>query len=411
MNEHKSEILKDEFKQNTSVDSKKLNMSISKPEVKVSYKGKLLQKLGYQRTGAFLGLDIGNFFVKMVELKKVKDKFILLNAGMEKIPNPSEEEDLLSKISSEQDSTSIIIKSLRQLLKNQSFKIDKVVSSLPGDLAVERFIKVPSLKKKELDEVLQWEAQKYLNHPLEEIVFDYSIIGEDKKDNNLEILLIISLKKEIKKHLNLLQASGLKPIALETRSQALHNALLNSISFKDEVVALVDIGAEFSILNIAQAGLLRFSRGIKIGGQHLTQALANDLDWNIKKAESFKQRLGFLSVDEFKSLKEEELGGKVNLIREEILTDYLEKLATEIERSFEYYLTESGNEKIDLLFITGGSSKLKNLDRSLEEKLRVKTEIFNPFKYVLEDEELTQDWEDLGPHLTVAFGSATWSQR
>ena len=104
MNEHKSEIFKGKLNQNTSVDSENLNLPISKPEVKVSYKEKLLQKLGYQRTGVFLGLDIGNFFVKMVELKKVKDKFIIINAGMEKIPNPSEEEDLLSQISSEKDS-------------------------------------------------------------------------------------------------------------------------------------------------------------------------------------------------------------------------------------------------------------------------------------------------------------------
>jgi len=418
MNQQKTENLNTEIsegyieQEKQSTDSGKAKRSVWKLLTKGGRKEKFLKKLGYQRTGAFLGLDVGSFSVKMVELKRSKNGLRIINAGMEKIYDPSEEVEAFSQTSLREtsDQTSAIVKSIRQITRNQKIKTDKVASTLSGDSVVERFIRVPLLKKRELDKILQWEAKKFLNIPPEEMIFDYSVFQEDREAKKLELLLAVSQKKLILKHLNLLKVAGLKPVALETKSQALHNALLNRLSIKDEVVALLDIGANCSILNISQANLLRLSRNIKYGGHDLTQALANQLGWSIRQAENFKKGKNLLSNKGSGSQETADLNGKSNLIQG-IISDHVEKLTAELQRSFEYYLAEFEKEKIDLLYITGGGSKLKDLDKSLENRLKVKTEIFNPLDNIEEVEGSTQDWEDLGPPLTIAFGSATWKEK
>jgi type IV pilus assembly protein PilM len=412
MSKQKTELLKSKKEEKTPVDSKKRKAPISKPVVRLNWKENFLKKLGYRRTGAFLGLDIGSFSMKMVELKKSNEGFILLHAGMEGINNEFEENETPFRISlnDASNSTSAVIKSINKLIERQKINVEKVVSTLPGDSVVERFLRIPFLKKKELEETLEWEAKKILDNPQQKVIFDYSVIGKDNQNEKYEILLTASHKEKIMQHLKLLGAAGLKPLALETKSQALHNALLNTVSFNNEVIALIDIGANFSILNFSERGSLRLSRNMRIGGQDLTKALANELGWSVKQAEDFKKREAFLVDKKFESNGMKVPEEKSNLIQG-IITDYVDKLITEIQRSFEYLKAEFGKERIDILFVTGGGSKLKNLDQLLENKLGVRTKTFNPFNFILGPEELTPDWEALGPHLTVAFGSATWSEK
>jgi hypothetical protein len=95
-----------------------------------------------------------------------------------------------------------------------------------------------------------------------------------------------------------------------------------------------------------------------------------------------------------------------------MLRPILERLINELVRTFNYYMNTFNTDKIEVLYITGGSAKLKNMDKflaiSLKEVVK-KIEYLDPLKAVIgwmdtgvAKQELVM--EQAAPHLGAAFG-------
>lgn len=383
---------------NNEVLEKKSEVKSFEPKIGIRRKGiwGLVEKLGYLKGNEFLGLDIGHSSVKIVQLEKEKGSWKLVRAEME-------ETSPLSKREITKDPTLFIITAIKKIIEKQKIKVKNVVSGISGEFVVERVIKLPKMKKNELKEALFWEAKKEVNWPPEKIVIDYSVNENEKDSNEFDVFLVIAQREMIEKHLSLLKGAGLIPFAVESKAGAL-NACLKEAKVLDykTTQALLDIGAQSCFLVISEDGFLRFSREIKIGGDDLTYAISDQLNCDIDSAEGIKKQ-------KTEDLKNREDG---DLILNAILQQ-LDRVAIEVNRSFDYFKAQNPQKKIKTLFLTGGGSKLYGLEKFFENQLKIKTKRINPFeKILLEDDLGYQEFlEDFAPHLTLALGLATWRKK
>jgi len=382
---------------NKIIEEKKEEKSfIQKIVIRKKLLRKLLEKLGYLKGDEILGLDIGHSSVKVVQLERGKDNWRIVKVDMEEVSPWSETEE-------KKDITSKAKEAIQSIIDRQKIKVKKAVSGVSGKFVKERTIRLPRMKKKELKDALFWEARKDVDWPSEKIVLDYYLNEEAKDSNEICVFLAITQRDMIEKHLSFIRDSGLIPYGVESKASAL-NACLKETKVIDNngPCALLDIGARSSFLVISENGLLRFSREIKIAGDEITHAISNQIKCDLDFAERIKKR-NFEAVEKIPD------GHMIlNAIQQQ-----LDRLANEVNRSFGYFRAENPQKDVAKLFLTGGTSKLEGVEKFFENQLKVRTKRFNPIEEILALGEPTgkEFLNELAPHLTLAFGLATWRKK
>jgi Tfp pilus assembly PilM family ATPase len=146
-----------------------------------------------------------------------------------------------------------------------------------------------------------------------------------------------------------------------------------------EVIALIDIGADITNVCVVEDDAVKFVRVIGIGGDDWTDAVVEIMGVSFDEAEDLKVRIGLppLSGDRYLEVPGEYLDKAdtvFNILEKEII-----RFISEIRRSFEYYISQSGGNRITKVFFCGGSSSLKNLSSYLEKGLDVVVGRVSPF--------------------------------
>ncbi len=92
----------------------------------------------------------------------------------------------------------------------------------------------------------------------------------------------------------------------------------------------------------------------------------------------------------------------------EALTDSVLDIATEVRRSIDFYRRQRRNEAIDRVLLTGGTASLPGLAELVAEETGIATEVGDPFKHLIVDDEAAPEeyLQDIGPSVVVAVGLA-----
>jgi type IV pilus assembly protein PilM len=165
-----------------------------------------------------------------------------------------------------------------------------------------------------------------------------------------------------------------------------------------EAVALVNIGASLININVIKHGLPAFTRDVASGGKLYTEEIQKTLHVSFQEAESIK------------------LGGTPALAGKELLPQEVdramrgvsESLASEIQRSLEFYSATAPEERLSRIFLVGGCARMPGLPEVIEEKTRVPVEIADPFR-AIECNTKHFDVEylkEIGPSMGVGVGLA-----
>lgn len=279
---------------------------------------------------------------------------------------------------------------LGQLWKKAGFNSKNVVIGLASPRVVVRLIDLPYMNEDELNNAIKYQAQDYIPIPLEEAILDAKVVGEFLNENEekmIEVLLIAAQKDIINNIVKASEAVGLKPQVIDLSAFAIVRSLLPEQSFFNEeggsVVALVNISAGNSNIVVVDQGTPKFARNTPIGGNDLTQTLADTLGLQYEEAEELKIKVGLPTPQETDTNNivaqlPENLKGHVEAAQS-VIENYISQLAAEIRRSLDYYLTQVKQVKtIEQLIISGGGSHLKGLNSYLERLLQVQVIIGQP---------------------------------
>ncbi|MHB9038467.1 MAG: type IV pilus assembly protein PilM [Armatimonadota bacterium] len=248
---------------------------------------------------AVVGIDIGSDSIKVAEAKKTKDGIAITGLGVARIPEGVVENEVIVD-------PKALGSAIKALLAENGIKTKKSVSSVAGQSrVVVRVIEVPKMTGKELAETIRWEVERHVPFPPNEVVMDFQPVERPSADpnaQNMEVLLAVAQQELIDSHVQTLMAAGLKPIAIDIESLAASRALVETSTngAKDEVVAIVNIGANNTDLGIFENGILTFpSPPLGIAGVTFTQEISEGLGQTLEQAEITKKEYAAVNLDGF----------------------------------------------------------------------------------------------------------------
>lgn len=335
-----------------------------------------------------IGLDIGASSIKVVQLKRGNPPS-LINYAVVELPEDGVIVD--GNISDAETAAECVKEAIGQL----SAKGFPIHSALSGQNVIVRFIHMPMMTEEDLAETIKFEAEQYVPYPIEDVALDFESLSQVDSDvgaGQLLILLVVAQKEQIGTYMGCLRQAGVVPDVLDVDTFAVINALHNTIS-EENVVSVIDIGAATSNISILKDGVLQFTRSIPIAGNNITSVIQNVLKLDFEQAENVKIQEGIAIDDEENEVSE-------------VVRTIVEELVGEIRRSFDYYKAQHRESQIDKLILTGGTSKLKNIDAFMANELGYEVEIGDPLMDVEVEIEDQEDFQDKILELTVAIGLA-----
>ena len=265
---------------------------------------------------------------------------------------------------------------VQEMVGTLKTKSGKVNYTIPSQSVFTRFVKLPPMEEGKIDQVINFEAQQNVPFPINEVVWDYQIVG-DGKDGKMEVVLA-AIKSDLLNEINsAVESSGLKTSVVDIGPMALCNAFRYNYSDLTGCSLLIDIGARTTNLIFIEEGKV-FTRSISIGGATLTTAIAKDFNESFGEAEIRKKRDGFVS-----------LGGNYaepsdpNISRvSKVIRNSMTRLHAEISRSISFYRSQQQGGQPVRGFLCGGAANLPYMSEFFQEKLNMPIEFFNPLRNV-----------------------------
>ncbi len=337
-----------------------------------------------------IGLDIGSSSIKLVEITEGKNALKLQNLGIAPLPPEAIVDGALM------DSVTII-DTIRELIISTKSKIKDVATSVSGHSVIVKRITLPFMSEAELEESIQWEAERYIPFDINDVNIDFQILGASTENPEVMDVVLVAAKKDIiNDYVSVIIESGLNPLIIDVDSFALENMLSANYEIdKDETVAISNVGASVTNINILKNNVTAFTRDIFKGGNQITEEIQRKLHIDYEEAEKIK------------------VGSKIDApsqpVIQEVLKTASESLAAEIGNSIDFFQSTTTYEKISKLYLSGGGSKIKGFDIILQQQIGLPVEIINPFKKI-EFSEKNFDLEylrEIGPMTAVGVGLAT----
>jgi type IV pilus assembly protein PilM len=161
---------------------------------------------------------------------------------------------------------------------------------------VVRIIDVPKMSRGELEETMKWEVERHVPFQPTEIIRDYQPLTppeEVPEGGQMEVLLAVAQDGFVNQHVAALRAAGLEPVAIDIQPLALSRSLLdlaNGAAAPTGDVAVANLGANVSEIDIYRNGTLAFTRSLPLAGSTFTRAISDQTGQPLDVAERLKKQ-------------------------------------------------------------------------------------------------------------------------
>jgi type IV pilus assembly protein PilM len=337
-----------------------------------------------------LGLDISSTSVKLLELQQDGNNYRVQSLAIEPLPDNAVVEKNFQDVEA-------IGETIKKAVKHAGTKVKNAAVAVSGSAVITKIITMPaSLSGGELESQIHLEADQYIPYPLEEINLDFEVMGPTENNpETIDVLLAASRSENIESRTAALEIGGLVPKIVDVEAYTIEHAadlLARNLenNGKDKVIAVIDIGATMTSLNVIENGHLIYTREQNFGGKQLT--------------EEIMRRYG-LAYEEAGRLKKS--GGLPDNYIPEVLEPFKETIAQQVSRFLQFFYTAGRHNSVDLIALAGGCAAIPGIDELVESQLDTPTVIANPFSKMslsskVNPESLSKD----APSLMIACGLA-----
>lgn len=262
--------------------------------------------------------------------------------------------------------------SLRDLARSNAKFRGKATFILPGYQLLIKPIKVPHVEAAKQQQIIAFEAQNNIPFPLQEAVWGSQVISDDGIET--EVLLAAQKADAANRFCGLMTTIGLMPISLQPGPLQDFNAYKLAHGSDTEDTLMINIGAKSTNLTfISPVGL--FIRNINIGGNSLTQGVADTIGKPFDQAEDLK-------IEFFTGQTNFEAENPVVGILQGKAQDFLKRLSQQVTQSIIAYRRASNRAAPARILLTGRASLLSGLPEYLSETQKVSVDYFNPSSVV-----------------------------
>ena len=303
-----------------------------------------------------IGLDIGSYSIKAVEIVNTFKSYEIANFYENIIPHVDE-----------LDPDVVIPACMEQLFQENNLKADRIITAMPGQYISSRVMSFNFADPRKIEAAIMSELEDAVPFNMDDMIIDHQVLGTM---NGMTVALAVLTRKNfLRSFLEHLQRINIDPKLVDVDSLAFYNLAPYIEAAPGECCALIDVGHEKTSLCIVQDGVLRMFRSINLGGRYLTEFLARDLETNFSEAQRVKHRVSRVLCDQDSGA---DLSGDDKMVAER-MTLAANAIVKELGRTFYAFKTWE-KTPLSRLYVSGGTSRIKNFDIYLQEQLEIPAE-------------------------------------
>jgi type IV pilus assembly protein PilM len=315
-----------------------------------------------KKTQPLLGLDITTSSVKLIELSQSGKRYRVESYSAEPTPPSSVSEKAIVDAKA-------VGEAIRRAVKRAGAKATDVAVAISGDAAITKVIQMSSgLSARDLEGQVEIQADQYIPFPMEEVSFDFEIVGPNEKDPELmDVLLVATRTENVEQRQAAVNAAGLVAQIVDVEAFALENACqLLSHQLPDggmgHSVAVVDIGSSSTTFSVLEDLKVIYTRDFNFGGQQLTEEIMRTYGLSMEDAGRAKKQ-----------------GGLPSNYQPEVLEPFIDDMTQQVSRSLQFYLASGGGrEQPDMIVVCGGCANIPGIADVISSRVGIPTEIGNP---------------------------------
>jgi type IV pilus assembly protein PilM len=338
---------------------------------------------------SMVGVDIGSSSVKAVELQGKNGDFQLVSLGYEALQPDSVVDGQIMELNS-------VSGAIANIFNEHKIKTTKVAAGVNGHSVIVKNIVLPQMTADELQESFAWHAEEHIPFDISDVNLDYHVTGNTP--DAIHVLLAACKRDKIANLKQTIQLAGKQPVVIDVDAFALQNCYeLNYEPQTGQVIALLNIGASTTNINILNGNRSVFTRDASFGGNQYTSLLQKELGLNFDQADQVKRGMPLPEGVETREI-------------EPILDTVSDILALEIQKTMDFYraTVEDGESAVQKILISGGGSKLNGLVDFLAKQFEIHVEVFDPFRKIRVDSRGfdPEYMREIVPEMAIAVGLA-----
>ena len=338
---------------------------------------------------SMVGVDIGSSSVKAVELQGRGNDLQLLSLGFEALESDSVVDGQIIELNA-------VSNAISNIFNEHKIKTTQVAAGVNGHSVIVKNIVLPQMSEGELQESFAWHAEEHIPFDISDVNLDYHVM--DRSGDAIHVLMAACKRDKVANLKQTIQLAGKQPTIIDVDAFALQNCYeLNYDPQPGQVVALLNIGASTTNINILNGVRSVFTRDATFGGNQYTSLLQKELGLTFDQAESVKRGMPLPEGAEVRDVGP-------------IMDTVSDILALEIQKTMDFYraTVEDGDSAVQKILVSGGGSKLTGLADFLARRFEVSVEMFDPFRKIKVDARgFDPDYmREIVPEMAIAVGLA-----
>src|SRR5438552_15588352 len=316
-------------------------------------------------------LNIGSQTIGLAEFRVVHGRLALVNYRFRETPlDPAtgERRDAHAAL----HETAVALREMMQEMRIHGAPVNYAV---PAQSVFARFVKLPALDAEKIDKIISFEAQQNVPFPIDEVVWDYQLVGGGMGEQ-IQVV-IAAIKRDLLEEINnAVEETGLRTGIVGVASMGLYNAFCYNYTDLNGCSLLVDIGARTTNFLFIESGRI-FLRSVPLGGSTITGAIAREFNESFAAAEARRKRDGFVSLGGAAEPADPDIGRVSKTVR-----STMTRLHAELMRSITHYGAQQQGKRPARIFLCGGAAGIPNMCEFFHEKFELPIEFFNPLQKV-----------------------------
>jgi type IV pilus assembly protein PilM len=343
----------------------------------------------FRRQSGYLVVDIGSSSVKLAEVHLSSARPRIAALGVAALPPTVVQSNII------QDEGPVV-EAIRRLIAANGARAEQVITAVPAPAVIVKKVVLPAQNNAAaIEGAVLAEAGQLIPDSLDNVNLDFQVTDWIEPGNKMEVLVVAVKKEIINSYTEAIRAADLDPVVVDVDYFALENMFeVNYETPGSHPVALINIGARYSSINILKAGRSTFTGDVPVGGTEYNDALVRQLGVSPGDADALKTGRPVPGVDE--------------AVVEPVLGSVTECIVEEIQRALSFFWTAATDEPLGGVILSGGTARMPGLAEQLTQRLGCAVEVVNPFRRVsLERRKDRELVEKSGPALAVTVGLAT----
>jgi type IV pilus assembly protein PilM len=309
-----------------------------------------------------LGLDITPSSIKLIELGMSGGQYSVEAYAAEPIPQNAMNEKAIVDVEA-------VGEAIRRAVRRSGSRTKDVAVAISGDAAITKVIHMPrNLRDADLEAQVEMQADQYIPFPMNEVAYDFEVLGPSEKDPDaIDVLLVATRSENVEQRSAAINAAGLTARIVDVESFALENACrLMTHQMPDggidRSIAVADFGATTTTFSVLRNLKVVYTRDFNFGGNQLTEEI---------------MRTYGLSLEEASREKKE--GGLPQNYQMDVLNPFIDDMTQQISRSLQFYLASgSGREQPEKILLCGGCANIPSVAEDVQSRIGVPAEKGDP---------------------------------